>query len=155
MELPRPVKLQVGVFSLGYALLAAILALPGAQDAASPVLYVLIIGGIFVCVPATVGVGLVSSYLRDRKKGHSLEWSIGRAIPSPVWYAVGGISGLIAGRTVGRIIFPTVSVGSAMLYSCVAFGLTLFFAAYRNRFPTVVGWCLWLGTFSLGLIRLR
>ncbi len=60
--------LDLGLSSIAFALLAGIVVLPGAKAAASPTLYVIIFGGLFVGVPAALGVGIVSEHLRDRSK---------------------------------------------------------------------------------------
>lgn len=62
----KPVPTSVGVFFIAYALVAAVLILPGAKGAQSPVLYVCIFGGLFVGIPAAVGIGVVFENLRKR-----------------------------------------------------------------------------------------
>ena len=48
--------------------------LPGAKDAQSPILYVLVIGGLFVGVPVAIGIGCLTGHLpvrgerNDRRK---------------------------------------------------------------------------------------
>ena len=51
-------QLGVGVFFVAFAITGAILLLPGATKSSSSVLYVLIFGGLFVGVPATLGLGV-------------------------------------------------------------------------------------------------
>lgn len=48
-------RLSVGLSFIGIALLTAITILPGAKDSASPILYVIILGGLFVGVPGALG----------------------------------------------------------------------------------------------------
>jgi hypothetical protein len=64
--------LDVGIWFVGFGLLGAVLVLPGAKAAASPALFVIIFGGLFIGVPIALGVGVISEHLRDRRKaGHS------------------------------------------------------------------------------------
>ena len=63
---------QVGLGFIAVALFIAVAFLPGIREARSPSLYVIIVGGIFVGVPAAVGIGLVSGRLQRRlRKGSS------------------------------------------------------------------------------------
>jgi len=62
----KPVPTAVGIFFIGFALLAAILILPGARGAQSPLLYICIFGGLFVGVPAAFGIGVVFENRRKR-----------------------------------------------------------------------------------------
>jgi len=66
---------SLGFWFVGLALLGAILVLPGAKAAASPTLYVIIFGGLFVGLfvgPTALGVRIISEHLRGRgKTGHS------------------------------------------------------------------------------------
>jgi hypothetical protein len=55
----------VGLFFIGFALLAAALILPGARGAHSPILYVCIFGGLFVGIPAALGIAVV---IENRRK---------------------------------------------------------------------------------------
>jgi hypothetical protein len=50
---------QVGWFFIAFAVLTACLLLPDASQSRSPILYILVIGGLFVGVPAAVGIGAV------------------------------------------------------------------------------------------------
>ena len=61
-------SLSVGLSFIGIAVLSAIAMLPSAKDSASPILYVIILGGLFVGVPGALGVGIVSEHLRRRAK---------------------------------------------------------------------------------------
>jgi hypothetical protein len=56
---------------MALALVASIITLPGANKAASPIMYVIIFGGLFVGVPGALGVGIVSEHLRERIKKRS------------------------------------------------------------------------------------
>jgi hypothetical protein len=58
---------QVGVFFIVFAVLAAFTTLPSANEAKSPILYVVIVGGIFIAPPAAVGIGLLTGRLGRRK----------------------------------------------------------------------------------------
>ena len=64
----RRFGLDLGLFAIGLSLLTAGMVLPGAKDAASPTLYLICFGGLFVGIPAALGVGIVFEYLRDRNK---------------------------------------------------------------------------------------
>jgi len=61
----KPVPTSVGVFFIGFAFLAAVFVLPGAKEAQSPVLYVCTFAGLFVGIPAALGIGVV---LENRRK---------------------------------------------------------------------------------------
>ena len=58
---------QVGVFFIVFAVVAAFTTLPSASEAKSPILYVVIVGGIFIAPLAAVGVGLLTGRLGPRK----------------------------------------------------------------------------------------
>ena len=60
----KPVPTSVGVFFIAFALVAAVLVLPGAKGSQSPILYVCIFGGLFVGIPAALGIGVVLENLR-------------------------------------------------------------------------------------------
>jgi hypothetical protein len=64
--------LDLGLFFIGFALLTAIVVLPGSKSAASPTLYVIIFGGLSVGIPAALGMAIVSEHLRDKRKTGSL-----------------------------------------------------------------------------------
>lgn len=61
----KPVPTSVGIFFIGFAILAAAIILPGTKGTQSPILYVCIFGGLFVGVPAALGIGVV---LENRRK---------------------------------------------------------------------------------------
>jgi len=56
---------NVGVFFVAIALVDAIFILPGARESQSPILYVCIFGGLFVAIPATLGIAVVT---QNRKR---------------------------------------------------------------------------------------
>jgi hypothetical protein len=58
---------QRGIFFAAFAILMGFLLLPGAKEARSPFLYVIIFGGIFVAMPAVIGIALISGRLGRRK----------------------------------------------------------------------------------------
>src|SRR5580698_6187648 len=58
----KPVRTSVGLFFIGLALVAAISILPGARGSQSPFLYVCILGGLFVGIPAALGIDSRSPY---------------------------------------------------------------------------------------------
>lgn len=55
----KPVPTSVGIFFIGFALVAAVAVLSVAKGAQSPRLFVSIFGGLFVGVPAALGIGVV------------------------------------------------------------------------------------------------
>ena len=63
----KPVPTSVGVFFIAFALVAAVLVWPGAKGSQSPILYACILGGLFVGIPAAVGIGVVLENLRKRE----------------------------------------------------------------------------------------
>jgi hypothetical protein len=63
----KPFPTSLGVFFIGFALLAAVAVLSGAKEAHSPFLYVIILGGLFVGVPGILGIGVVVENRRKRK----------------------------------------------------------------------------------------
>ncbi|MCU1241630.1 MAG: hypothetical protein JWO71_2356 [Candidatus Acidoferrum typicum] len=66
-------QLGVGVFFVAFAITGAILLLPGAAKSSSAVLYILIFGGLFVGVPATLGLGVILAQLKLRKNQYRRE----------------------------------------------------------------------------------
>jgi predicted membrane-bound mannosyltransferase len=65
----KPVPTSVGIFFIGFAFLAAALIFPGAKEAQSPILYICIFGGLFVGIPAALGIGVVVGNRRKRTPG--------------------------------------------------------------------------------------
>jgi len=63
----KPFPTSLGVFFIGLALLAAVAVLSGAKEAQSPSLFVCIFGGLFVGIPAALGIGVVLENRRKRK----------------------------------------------------------------------------------------
>jgi len=61
----KPVPTSVGIFFIGFALLAAAFIFPGAKGAQSPIL-ISIFGGLFVGIPAALGIGVVVENRRKR-----------------------------------------------------------------------------------------
>lgn len=66
-------QLGVGVFFVAFAITGAILLLPGATKSSSAALYILIFGGLFVGVPATLGLGVILAQLKLRKNQYGRE----------------------------------------------------------------------------------
>ena len=90
----------------------------------------------------------------DRKINDIIEdWS--KTIPDAVWWVLGALSGFIAGRVIGRTVLKISAfqhpVAAAIIALCFLAGFLLF----RKRYEQLAGWCLWLGTFSIGLLTLR
>jgi hypothetical protein len=67
----KPVATSVGVFFIAFALLCALLLMPGAKESQSPLLYVCTLGGLFVGVPAILGIAVVRENLHKKKRGHA------------------------------------------------------------------------------------
>lgn len=63
----KPLPTSLGVSFIGIALLSAIGVFPGAKESQSPFLYDCIIGGIFVGVPAALGIGIVYENRRKHR----------------------------------------------------------------------------------------
>ena len=63
----KPTRTSVGLGFIAIALLAAVGFLPDAKKAPEPILYVCVVGGLFVVVPAVLGIGVV---LENRRKRH-------------------------------------------------------------------------------------
>jgi hypothetical protein len=66
-------QLGVGVFFVAFAIIGAILLLPGATQSSSAVLYILIFGGLFVGVPATLGLRVILVQLKLHKNRYGRE----------------------------------------------------------------------------------
>ena len=66
----KPVRPSVGVFFIGFALINAMLILRDMKGAASPILYICIFGGLFVGIPAVLGIAIVHEHLRDQTRNH-------------------------------------------------------------------------------------
>jgi hypothetical protein len=64
----KPVATSVGVWFIGFALICAALVVPGAKESQSPFLFVCIVGGLFVGIPAALGIGVVLENLRNRNR---------------------------------------------------------------------------------------
>jgi hypothetical protein len=62
----KTVPTSVGVFFVAFALIAAVLLLPGAKVSQSPILYVCIVGGLFVGIPAALGIAVVLENVRKK-----------------------------------------------------------------------------------------
>jgi hypothetical protein len=61
----KPIPTDVGIFFVAFAFVAAAAVLSGAKDAQSPLLFICIFGGLFVGIPAVLGIGVV---LENRRK---------------------------------------------------------------------------------------
>ena len=62
----KPVPTSVGVSFIGYSLIVGTLILSSMKEAHSPLLYVLIFGGLFSGVPGALGVGIILENRRER-----------------------------------------------------------------------------------------
>lgn len=63
----KPFPTSLGVFWIGIALFDAVAFLPGATSSQSPVFYLCIVGGLFVGIPAAMGIGIILENRRKRK----------------------------------------------------------------------------------------
>lgn len=61
----KPIRTSVGISFIALAFVIAVLILPGAKESQSPLLYICILGGLFVGIPAAMGIGIV---LENRRK---------------------------------------------------------------------------------------
>jgi hypothetical protein len=62
----KPVPTGVGIFFIGFAHLAAAFVFLGVKGAQSPILYICIFGGLFVGIPAALGISVVVENRRKR-----------------------------------------------------------------------------------------
>ena len=62
----KPIRPSVGAFFIGFALINAILILRGMKGAESPIFYICIFGGLFVGIPAVLGIAIVHEHLHTR-----------------------------------------------------------------------------------------
>jgi hypothetical protein len=62
----KPVPVVLGWCSIAFALISAIVILPGAEESQGPFLYVCIFGGLFVGIPAVLGIAIVHEHLQNR-----------------------------------------------------------------------------------------
>jgi hypothetical protein len=70
----KPIRPSVGVFFIGFALISAILILRGANGSEAPLLYVCIFGGLFVGIPAVLGIAIVYEHMRNRNRSGITRW---------------------------------------------------------------------------------
>jgi hypothetical protein len=63
----KPVPTSVGVFFIAFALVGAMLVFPSAKESQSPFLFDCVFGGIFVGVPAALGIGIVYENRRKNR----------------------------------------------------------------------------------------
>ncbi len=55
----KSVSSGVGVFFIAFALVVAVVFMPGAKESASPLLYICVLGGLFVGIPAVLGIAVL------------------------------------------------------------------------------------------------
>lgn len=67
----KPIPVGVGVFFIVFGVIGAAAMLSGAKGAASPLLFVCIFGGLFMLIPAVLGIGIVYEHLHERRRNHS------------------------------------------------------------------------------------
>jgi hypothetical protein len=64
----KPIRPSVGVCFVGLAVINAILILRGMKGAPSPILYICIFGGLFVGIPAVLGIAIVYEHLHAQNR---------------------------------------------------------------------------------------
>ena len=67
----KPIATSVGVGFIAYAVIGAVLLMPGAKESQSPLLYVCIFGGLFVGVPGILGIAVVHENLHKKSRDHA------------------------------------------------------------------------------------
>jgi hypothetical protein len=92
--------------------------------------------------------------MNKRNINHGIE-GLTRNIPDAIWWALGAVSGLIAGRVIGRDVFKISVFQHTAAAGVIALCLLVAFLGLRKRLPQFSGWCLWFGTFCLGFLTLR
>ena len=93
-------------------------------------------------------------FMDDRKVNDIIEnWS--KTIPDAVWWVVGAVSGFIAGRVIGRTVLKLSALQHPVAATAIAVCLLAGFLLFRKKYEQLAGLCLWLGTFSIGLLTLR
>jgi hypothetical protein len=70
----KPIRPSVGVGYVALAVMSAILILPGANGSEAPFLYVCIVGGLFVGIPAVLGIAIVYEHLHRRTRSGITQW---------------------------------------------------------------------------------
>jgi hypothetical protein len=81
------------------------------------------------------------------------DWS--KNIPDAVWWVLGAVSGFIAGRVIGRTVLKISEFQHSVAGAIIALCLLAGFLLLRKKYEQLAGLCLWLGTFSIGLLTLR
>jgi hypothetical protein len=66
-------QLQDGRVFIAFAIICAIVQLPLASKSSSAILFILILGGLFAGVPATLGLGVILAQLKHRKNQYGRE----------------------------------------------------------------------------------
>jgi hypothetical protein len=61
----KPVPTSIGIWFIVFALVDAVAIVSGAKGTQSPLLFICIFGGLFVGIPAALGIGVV---LENREK---------------------------------------------------------------------------------------
>jgi hypothetical protein len=92
--------------------------------------------------------------MNDRKINNIIE-ECSKTIPDAVWWTIGAASGFIGGRVIGRTVLKVSAFQHSVAATVAAASLIAAFLVFRKRYPQVSGWCLWFGTFSVGLLTLR
>jgi hypothetical protein len=67
----KPVSVGVGVFFIVFGVAGAAAMLWGAKSAASPFLFVCIFGGLFMLLPAVLGIAVVYEHLHKQSRNHT------------------------------------------------------------------------------------
>jgi hypothetical protein len=64
----KPVATSVGLCFIAFAVLGAVLLMPGAKESQSPLLYLCLFGGLFVGVPAILGIAVFYENLYKKSR---------------------------------------------------------------------------------------
>jgi len=59
-------RVREGLFGIVFSVLCGVIILPGTRDAQSPILYVVIFGGLFVVIPLVMAIGCLTGRLPVR-----------------------------------------------------------------------------------------
>jgi len=124
----KPVATSIGVSFIAFAIICAVLLIPGAKNSQSPFLYLCILGGLFVGVPAVLGIAVVYENLGTRDKSDENAAEMGKE----------NVQGLLTNRIRQVSVTAFCLVGAISRWDSVIYG--------RQR-PVDI----WVALFSLVL----
>ena len=64
----KPFPASLGAWFIGFAVISALVILPSAKESKAPLLYACIFGGLFVGIPAVLGLAIVYEHLHSRNR---------------------------------------------------------------------------------------